>query len=214
MQFFTRPLMIFCTALSLLVSGGASGQTIINVTVGDNFFQPASVTAAPGDSIVFTYTGARTHPVASDNSTFSTFQMSSALRRHTFTLATAGTYGYHCQFHGAPGTGMFGTIVIQPLSRRAEAPAAPTLAVYPNPASSARDERVTVSFTHRAGADARVRLLNVIGRVVRETPLRRAAETAEARVTLDVNNLPAGVYFTTLIVGERAVETRRLVVQP
>lgn len=214
MRFLTRPLLVLSTALSLLTSGGVNAQTTINIAVSDNQYSPATVTAAPGDNIVFTYSGNSSHPTASDNNTFPTFQMDTGHRSHTLTLATPGTYGYYCLFHGSPGRGMFGTITIQPLGTRADAAASAGLLAFPNPASASRDERVTVSFTQRAGTEGKLRLLNVIGRVVQELPVRRAPETGETRLTLDVADLPAGIYFTSLVIGERAVETRRLVVQP
>ena len=215
MRFFTRPLLVLSTALSLLMSSGAQGQATINVTVGDNFYQPATVMAAPGDNIVFTYTGNSSHPTVSDNGAWTTFPLDASHTVHTLnTLTTPGTYPYHCQFHGSPGARMFGTIIIQPLGTHAEAPTAISLNAFPNPASASRDERVTVSFNQRAGTEGKLRLLNVIGRVVREAPLARAAETGETRLTFDVTDLPAGIYFTSLVIGERAVETRRLVVQP
>ena len=217
MRFLTRPLLALFTALSLAGAGRVQAQATINVAVIDNEFQPATVLAAPGDNIVFTYTGSRSHPVVSDNSTtpaFAPFTMSSANRTRTVVMTSAGTYGYHCQLHGAVGVGMFGTILVQPLGVRPEAPVAPGLTTYPNPASASRDERVGVSFTQRAGTEGKLRLLNIIGRVVRETPIRRAAETAETRLALDITNLPAGVYFASLVIGERAVETHRVVVQP
>ncbi len=215
MRFLTRPLLALSTALSLLMAaGGAQAQATINVTVGDSFYRPATVTAAPGDNIVFTYSGNSSHPTASDNGAFATFPMDANNRTHTITLATAGTFGYHCTFHGAPGAAMFGTIVIQPLSTRADALAPLALSAFPNPASASRDSRVTVSFNQRSGTEGKLRLLNIIGRVVREVPFGRAPEAGETRLSLDVADLPAGVYFTSLVVGERAVETHRLIVQP
>lgn len=215
MRFLTRPLLVLSTALSLLTSG-VRAQATITITVADNSYTPQSVTAAPGDNIVFTYaTGAAgQHPTAADNGGFLTFAMDATHRTHTLNLATAGTYGYHCQFHGRPGAAMFGTIVVRPLGTRPEAALAPALVTFPNPASATRDERVTVSFNQRAGTDGKLRLLNVIGRTVRETPIRRAAETGETILKLDIADLPAGVYFTSLMLGERVVETRRLIVQP
>jgi len=32
----------------------------------------------------------------------------------SLTFNTAGTIGYFCEVHGAPGEGMFGTIIVQP----------------------------------------------------------------------------------------------------
>jgi plastocyanin len=214
MRFLTRSLLVLGTAMSLLTSGSARAQATINVTVGDNFYQPASVTAAPGDNIVFSYSGSRSHPTESDNGSFTTFSMDAGHRTHTLTLTAAGSYGYHCQFHGSPGSAMHATIVVQPLGTRAEAPVALTLNPFPNPASAVRDERVTVSFTQQVGVASLIRLRNVIGRVVREQSARSAAESGDARLNLDISDLPAGVYFVSLVVGERAIETRRLVIQP
>lgn len=214
MRFLLRPFLLISTALSLCANS-VLAQATINITVGDNSYQPASVTASPGDNIVFTYAGNRSHPTVSDNNAFTAFSMDANNRTHTVVLSSPGAYGYHCQFHGgAGGVGMAGTITVQPLGTRADAPAASNLAAYPNPVSATRDERVSVSFTQRAGTEGRLRLLNVIGRVVREVPIRRATETGEASVALSVEELPAGVYFASLVLGERVVETKRLVVQP
>ncbi|MBC7447287.1 MAG: T9SS type A sorting domain-containing protein [Hymenobacteraceae bacterium] len=214
MRFLTRQLAVFGTALSLLASGGAHAQATINVSVSDNRYSPINVTAAPGDNIVFTYNGQSSHPTVSDNAAFATFPMNSSNRTRTITLNAAGVYGYHCQLHGSAGSGMFGTITIQPLGTRAEATPPTSFTTFPNPVSATRDERVTVSFSQRAGTDGKLRLLNVIGRVVRETTVHQAGETGETRLSLDVADLPAGIYFTSLVLGERVVETRRLIVQP
>ncbi len=214
MRFFTRPLVVLGTALSLLTSAGARAQATINITVSDNEYTPASVTASPGDNIVFTYNGSSSHPTESDNGAFPTFPMNSTNRMRTIRLNSSGSFDYHCQFHGAPRLGMFGTITIRPLGTRGEAATAVNFTAFPNPASVSRDEHVTIAFSQRAGTDGKLRLLNVIGRVVREAPIARAAENSEARLTLDLTELPAGVYFTSLVLGERIVETRRLIVQP
>ena len=214
MRFFTRPLLFLSTAISLLTASGVRAQATVNITVTDNQYTPAAVTAAAGDRIVFTYAGSRSHPTESDNGAFATFPMDAGHRSHTVTLNTAGSFGYHCQFHGSPGSGMAGTITILPLGTRPEAAANTALTTFPNPASAARDEHVTVSFTQRAGTEGKLRLLNVIGRVVREIPVRAAVEAGETRLVIDIANLPAGVYFTSLLIGERAVETRRLIIQP
>lgn len=211
--FFTRPVLLVATALSLLTNLVAQATTI-NVTVTDNRYSPSSVTAAPGDQIVFTYNGASSHPTASDNNAWPTFPLNSSAHTGTVTLNTPGTYPYHCQFHGgAGGIGMAGTITIQALGLPGDAPYAAALAAFPNPASAARDGSVTITLNQKANTEGAVRLLNVIGRVVREVPLRRN-ESGEVRIAMDVENLPAGVYFYALVLGDRVVETRRLVVQP
>jgi len=212
MRFITRPLLLLSTALSLLTNLRVQATTV-NITVGDSFYSPAVVTAAPGDDIVFTYNGNSSHPTASDNGAWATFPMNSNNRTRTLPQLAPGTYRYHCTAHGGPGgVGMSGMIVIQPTGMRDELPAGLELTAFPNPASAARDGAVTVMAARRAGAEARVRLVNVIGRVVREARLPQGE--VEGRVVLDVADLQAGVYFYSLLVGDRVVETRRLVIQP
>lgn len=213
MRLFTRPVLFLTTALSLLANVMAQAATV-NITVSDNRYSPSSVTAAPGDQIVFTYSGNSSHPTESDNGGWATFPLNSGNRTKTITLNTPGTFPYHCQLHGgAGGIGMAGTIIIQPLGLGSDTPYAAALAAFPNPASVTRDGGVTITFNQKPGTEGSVRLLNVIGRVVREVPLRRN-EGGEVRISMDVENLPAGVYFYALVMGDRVVETRRLVVQP
>ncbi len=208
MRFFTRPLLLLSTALSLLAAPLRAAT--VNITVGDNFYSPASVTAAPGDLIVFTYQGSRSHPTEADNGGFATFPMNSANRTHSFSLTSPGNYSYHCQVHGAS---MSGLITVQPTGLRDDASAlAPALTAFPNPSSASRDGEVTVTFNQKAGTEGRIRLLNVIGRVVREQTLR--PQGGEMSLKFDVANLPAGVYFTSLVIGDRVVDTRRLIIQP
>jgi plastocyanin len=77
-------------------------------------FSPATITIAPGDTITFQSNASIGHDVVSDDGT--TFS-SGAPVPGPWTLVTppltAGTYGFHCTVHGAPGSGMFGTITVQ-----------------------------------------------------------------------------------------------------
>jgi plastocyanin len=207
MRFFTRPLLVLGTALSLLASPLSAAT--VNITVGDNFYSPATVSAAPGDQIVFTYQGSRSHPTVSDNAAFATFPMDPSHRTHTLSFNAAGTYAFHCQVHGLA---MAGQVVVQPTGLRDDAAVAPMLAAFPNPTSASRDGEVTITFNQKPGTEGRIRLLNVIGRVVREQTLR--PQGGEIRQAFDIADLPAGVYFTSLMIGDRVVDTRRLVVQP
>jgi len=83
-----------------------------NVTVGpDTAFHPAQLTIQAGDTVVWTNAGGLHNVHADDNS----FGNSVSTDAWTFsrTFAAAGTVGYHCQEHGGPGVGMFGTITVQ-----------------------------------------------------------------------------------------------------
>ena len=71
-------------------------------------FTPATLDIHVGDTVTWHNAGGG-HNVAADDGSFSN-PISSAAWTFTHTYTTAGTFGYHCQVHGAPGSGMFGTI--------------------------------------------------------------------------------------------------------
>jgi plastocyanin len=84
-------------------------------------FSPATLTITAGDTVTFVNQGGF-HNVAADDGSFRCAQScsgsggdpNSVLWSSTVTLATPGTVGYHCEVHGAPGFGMFGTITVEP----------------------------------------------------------------------------------------------------
>lgn len=81
---------------------------------------------------------------------------------------------------------------------------APSLSVFPNPARGL----LTVQLSAQHGPDYKLRLSNVLGREVRLLPLPLA--TAATGLPLDVTGLPAGLYFCSLLVNDKAVSTNRL----
>lgn len=80
----------------------------------------------------------------------------------------------------------------------------PSLSVFPNPARGL----LTVQLSAQHGPDYKLRLSNVLGREVRLLPLPLA--TAATGLPLDVTGLPAGLYFCSLLVNDKAVSTNRL----
>jgi plastocyanin len=97
------------TAVST-VPGGGSGA---NVTVGNNFFQPANVTINAGEKVTWTWgTGASSHTVQSTGSPSfpSSAIQSGAGATYSNTFNTPGTYTYDCAVHG---TAMSGTVTVQ-----------------------------------------------------------------------------------------------------
>jgi hypothetical protein len=80
----------------------------------------------------------------------------------------------------------------------------PTLSFFPNPARGL----LTVQLSAQLGPDYKLRLSNVLGREVRLLPLPLA--TASTGLPLDVTGLPAGLYFCSLLVNDKAVSTNRL----
>ncbi|GAB2455472.1 hypothetical protein GCM10011375_03310 [Hymenobacter qilianensis] len=83
----------------------------------------------------------------------------------------------------------------------------PTLSVYPNPARG----MVVVSLSQAPGPDYKFRLSNIIGREVRTLTLR--PDLASTGIAMNLSDLPAGMYFYSLLVNDKVVSTKRLVLQ-
>lgn len=108
-------LALFAPAISLAAT--------VNVAVGDDYFSPPSVTVQAGDTVVWTNGGSIPHTVTADDGSFDSGTLSPG-RTYLHTFPRAGTFSYHCAFHGAAGgVGMAGTI------GAAAAAGQPTLAV-------------------------------------------------------------------------------------
>ena len=96
--------------------GGAAGNRFTDAQTGTNV-----TNIAAGDTVTFTNAGGF-HNAESDPGAITSFHCSdvcgtsptgdasSNLWSATVTFPTPGTIGYHCNIHGAPGQGMFGTI--------------------------------------------------------------------------------------------------------
>lgn len=84
-----------------------------DVTVGPGFaFHPATLTISVGDSVTWSNVTGGFHNVRADDGSFSNGG-GGANFIFSRTFDAAGTVGYYCSFHGSPGSGMFGTVVVQ-----------------------------------------------------------------------------------------------------
>jgi hypothetical protein len=81
------------------------------------------------------------------------------------------------------------------------------LSVYPNPTKGQLKLRLNTTV---AGS-YKVRVSNTIGKQVKLVDLSLLEQGEET--TLDMTTLPAGVYFYSLLVNEKLIETKRLIVQ-
>lgn len=94
--------------------GGGGGGHTTSLSVNNNTFSPTPDTVAAG-MVTFTWsTPSNGHSVIWDSGpgTLPTNTVVMSSGTYTPTLV-AGTYQYHCSVHGAPGSGMHGTIVVQ-----------------------------------------------------------------------------------------------------
>lgn len=113
-----RPL---AAAVALAITGPCLAA---DVTINANpnmSFSPSTVTIEVGDTVTFHNNGGF-HNVAADDGSWRCSNscgsggagaLSSDSWTSSRTFNEAGTVGYHCQAHGAPGSGMFGTIIVE-----------------------------------------------------------------------------------------------------
>jgi plastocyanin len=114
-------------ALVALALGSVAHAATFIVNVGGNAppaFSPQIITIAPGDTVTFVNKGGF-HNVVADDGSFTcahgckgdtqgdTGAPSSSNWIFSLSFATAGTVGYYCVVHGAPGQGMYGTINVR-----------------------------------------------------------------------------------------------------
>jgi hypothetical protein len=83
--------------------------------------------------------------------------------------------------------------------------ATPAITVYPNPAT----DNVKIKFENVEEGPAQVRIMNINGQVV----LDQRINIDNTDVNVKLPDLKAGIYFVNII-SEKAMLTRKLVVQP
>jgi plastocyanin len=108
-RFTVLALILAAPLLAALPSLAAT----VNVAVGGPSFSysPQEVHIHPGDMVTWTNAGG-VHSVNADDGSFGNALDGSAWSfSHTF--SAVGRVGYHCQAHGSPGFGMFGTVVVE-----------------------------------------------------------------------------------------------------
>ncbi|MDB5233887.1 MAG: hypothetical protein JWR44_880 [Hymenobacter sp.] len=210
MKLFTRAFTAFAL-LALPLAPVLAANITINV--GDNFYHgPGNTTndadirtITAGDVVTWNFVGQSSHPTASDNGQWATFTTNRSI-----TFNTAGTFPYHCDAHGAPGSGQYGVLTVIPRTTTATLDARAAgieVSVFPNPSHG----QITVQLNQKAGADVKLRLSNIIGQDIRTIALK--PELTTTGLPVDLSDLHAGVYFYSLLVDGKVVTTKRLVLQ-
>jgi plastocyanin len=119
------------TTISICQNNGSSQCASLYVTVGNNncsyncgtgtnntvsilddYFSPKTITITAGTSVTWTNHGLMQHTVTADDNSYNSNTLSPGQSfSHTFT--SAGTYYYHCVFHGGVGgVGMSGIVIV------------------------------------------------------------------------------------------------------
>lgn len=200
--------------LVLLLAQLSALAATVTVEVGDNFYRPQNVVIRPGDIIRWVNVGNGGHPTVSDSSPalWPVFTISPANTSYTSQpFTTLGSFNYYCSAHsgGTPRTGMIGTIMVSntPQATLDAKAAGAALSVYPNPSRGL----VVVTLNQKVGPEYKLRLTNILGREIRSFSLR--TEASNTGMPLNLSDLPAGMYFYSLVLNERVVSTKRFVLQ-
>lgn len=81
------------------------------ILMQDDFFEPQLDTVTVGTTVSWDNEGNNEHTSTSDDELWDSGTVAPGLdTSHTF--GEEGEFPYHCTFHGAPGQGMAGTIVV------------------------------------------------------------------------------------------------------
>jgi plastocyanin len=90
--------------------GTASAEAATHVVrIGAGGFSPGAQTVKVGDTVTWTWASG-IHNVVSDSGLFASGSAVAGPGSFSFTFTSAGTFGYHCTPHGAPGSGESGFI--------------------------------------------------------------------------------------------------------
>jgi plastocyanin len=82
----------------------AQASASASVSIGDNFYSPASVSVAVGDTVTWTNNGQAQHSATADNGSFDTGVFGPGVTRSQ-TFNQAGTFSYFCTVHGQSQSG-------------------------------------------------------------------------------------------------------------
>jgi plastocyanin len=75
-----------------------------SVSIGDNFYSPASVTVTAGDDVTWSNNGQATHSATADDGSFDTGVFGPGGSR-SVTFDSPGTFSYYCTVHGQSQSG-------------------------------------------------------------------------------------------------------------
>lgn len=96
---------LFFPLLALMSPVAFAGGVGANVGISNQTYTPNEVTIEAGEIVNFAASGS--HPLAFDDSdTLGCGQSCNVIFR------TPGEYGFYCENHGSPGSGMFGTVTV------------------------------------------------------------------------------------------------------
>jgi len=83
----------------------------------------------------------------------------------------------------------------------------PTLTAYPNPSKG----KFTIALAQATNAKYKITVSNTIGNIIKIISVPDSLRNPE--INFDLSEAPAGIYFYSLYVNDKMVETKRLILQ-
>jgi len=112
--------VVGCSSTTGYGSPGGSGNMVgtpgpTQVFAQNIAFNPATRTVSKGTTVQWVNQDGITHTVTWDGGPGPAFDSGNLAGGASFSVKfdSAGTYTYHCKIHGAPGSGMHGSVVVQ-----------------------------------------------------------------------------------------------------
>lgn len=98
---------------TLVAPNMPAGKNIATVNMKDFAFSPKSLTVKKGTTVIFVNEDNAKHTVTEDSNKFNSGDILAG-KTFAFTFDDAGTFPYHCEYHGDKGgVDMAGTVVVQ-----------------------------------------------------------------------------------------------------
>jgi plastocyanin len=109
---------LLALSLAAALAAPVAAQTTHDVGIVGFSFSPQHLEINVGDTVTWTNNGGfhnvdgATDEYPDNPEGFRSGEVSNTLWTFSHTFTIQGEYGYHCEAHGAPGVGMFGTITV------------------------------------------------------------------------------------------------------
>ena len=187
-------------ALAFCLFAFNSFATSITIVASSFIFTPSAITITFGDTVCFQGIGTF-HPLIFDNDSNTQYVINNTCFVAGSSVLPIGTNKYYCANHVIT-SGMTGVIVVDSSSTgisRLDINKVSSVA-YPNPFKDKTVLNLPVNTE-------KVYVYNLMGKAVRSYKVAANETTIE----LDLSNLPAGIYFYSLISESGIIETKKLV---
>jgi len=194
--------------LSLIIFTAAVtfGQTTHNVEIVGMSFNPQELTINVNDAVKWTNDGGL-HNVLADDGSFTSGPVSSSIWEFTHTFTSTGDFGYYCEAHGSPGSGMYGVIHVQGTTGVDDVHGMSfhLKQNYPNPFNP----KTFIEYSLPEAGYVTLKIFNVTGEL-EDVIISEFQQSGNYIIEYDAADLPSGIYFYQLAAGNN-ISTKQMI---